>query len=561
MATDPTPEENLTHLTMLPLGGLGEIGMNMMAFAWGADAFLVDAGLLFPDDSMPGVDLVIPDLDGLLNRGWNIRGIVLTHGHEDHIGALPYVLEKIEAPVYATSLTMGLVENKLAEFDLLGSTERHVISPRNPIELGPFRVDFFSMCHSVPDGVGLAVTTPAGVVIHSGDFKFDPEPIDGRYCDVETISAYARQGVLALLSDSTNVEREGTTGSERSIRPELEKIFRRAKGRILVATFASNIHRMQQIFDLSEELGRQVVLVGRSMEANAAIASERGYLRIPRGILVDMKELDALPDDRVTILSTGSQGEPLSTLSLMAFDRHKYLKAKPGDLLVLSSRFIPGNEKAINTIINEFCRRGADVEYEGISHVHVSGHAQRDELRALIRLVQPRYFIPAHGEYRHLRRHARLAKEEGIPEERVLVLEDGDLVELSWDKATVLERLPLKRVFVDGKGVGDVGNEVLRDRRVLSEVGMVIVAIAIAKETGEIVSGPEVFSRGVTYQDTEPELIDGTRKAVEAVLADLDPRTSGDWEEAREQIRLAARRHVNRSLGRRPVVQTLVLEV
>jgi len=312
---------------------------------------------------------------------------------------------------------------------------------------------------------------------------------------------------------------------------------------------------------LVEEFDRKVVLVGRSMESNAAIAAERGHLRIPRGVLVDMRELDALPDDKVTILSTGSQGEPMSTLSLMAFERHKYLKVKPGDLLVLSSRFIPGNEKAINMIINEFCRRGADVEYEGISHVHVSGHAQREELRALIRLVQPRYFIPVHGEYRHLRRHARLAKEEGTAEDRVLILEDGDLVELSWENAAVLEKVPLKRVFVDGKGVGDVGSEVLRDRRVLSEVGMLTVAIVVGKETGEIVSGPAVISRGVTYQDTEPELIEGTRKAVEAVLIELDPRTLEDWDEARERIRLAARRHVNRSLGRRPLVQTFILEV
>lgn len=561
MPTDVLHENQRASLTIFPMGGLGEIGMNMMALAWGNDAIVIDAGLLFPDESMPGVDLVIPDLDALMGRGWNIRGIVLTHGHEDHIGALPYVVEKIAAPVFGTNLTLGLVENKLSEFDLLGSTERHVVSPRIPIDLGPFHIDFFTMCHSVPDGVGLAVTTPAGVVIHSGDFKFDPHPVDGRRCDIETISAYARRGVLALLSDSTNVERQGTTGSERSIRPEFERIFRRAKGRILVATFASNIHRMQQIFDLVEEFGRKVVLVGRSMESNAAIAAERGHLRVPPGILVDMKELDGLPDDKITILSTGSQGEPMSTLSLMAFERHKYLKVKPTDLLVLSSRFIPGNEKAINTIINEFCRRGADVEYDGISPVHVSGHAQREELRALIRLVQPRYFIPVHGEYRHLRGHALLAKEEGTPEERILILEDGDLVELSWEKATVLEKLSLKRVFVDGKGVGDVGHEVLRDRRVLSEVGMVTVAVVIERESREIISGPCVFSRGVTYQETEPELIEGTRKAVEAVLLELNPRTSEDWEETRERIRLAARRYVNRSLGRRPLVQTLVLEV
>jgi len=413
----------------------------------------------------------------------------------------------------------------------------------------------------VADSVGLAVTTPAGVIIHSGDFKLDPRPIDGRVCDLEKISFYARRGVLALLSDSTNVEYPGTSGSESAIYPALERIFGQAAGRILIATFSSNIHRIQQVLNLSEQFSRKVVLVGRSMVANTRIAAERGYLNIPPGILVDMKDLDELPDRKVTLLSTGSQGEPLSALSLMSYERHKYLKVKQGDLLVLSSRFIPGNEKAINRIINEFCRRGARVEYEKVSHVHVSGHASSDELRDLIRRVRPLYFIPVHGEYRHLLRHANLAVEEGIPSERVLVLEDGDVVELSKEWAGITQRIEVKRVFVDGTGVGDVGAEVLRDRRALSEVGLVIVVIPVSDDTGELLSGPEVLSRGVTYQEMEPDLIEGARRAVEELLVELNPRSPEQWEEAREAIRLAVRRHINRLLKRKPLVQTVFIRI
>ncbi len=451
--------ENAT-LKILPLGGLGEIGLNMMAVVFENDAIIIDAGLMFPDESMPGVDIVIPDLDVILRQGWNILGIILTHGHEDHIGALPYVLKKISVPVYATDLTTGFIENKLDEFDLLGSTQRNIASVDDPILLGPFRIDLFAMCHSVADGVGVAVTTPAGLIMHSGDFKLDPTPVDGRLCDLEKISSLSRNGVLALFSDSTNVSNPGTTLSESMIRPAFEKIFTESRGRVLIASFSSNIHRIQQVMDLSEEFSRKVVLVGRSMLANTRIASERGYLTIPRGILVDMKDMDSLPDGKLTVLSTGSQGEPMSALSLMAFGRHKYLKVKTGDVVVLSSRFIPGNERAIHQIINEFCRRGARVMYEKISDVHVSGHASEEELRYLIRRVHPISFIPVHGEYRHLLRHAEIAIEEGIPPERVLVAEDGDLIELSADGPKVLRQLEVGKIFVHGKGVGEIGQDV-----------------------------------------------------------------------------------------------------
>lgn len=548
-------------LMVLPLGGLGEIGLNMMAVAYEQDAFLIDAGLMFPDESMPGIDIVIPDVDAVIDRGWNIRGIVLTHGHEDHVGALPYVLAKISAPVYATSLTMGLVEHKLEEFDLLASTERHVISADEPLQLGPFRIEFFAMCHSVADGVGLAVITPVGVIMHSGDFKLDPTPVDGRLCDLEKIAHLARKGVLALFSDSTNAENRGSTLSETLIRPAFEKIFRDATGRILIATFSSNIHRIQQVLSIAEEFGRKVVLVGRSMVSNAGLASERGYLTIPDGILVDMKDMDVLPDHEVTVLSTGSQGEPMSALALMATDRHKYLKVKPGDVVVFSSRFIPGNERAINQIINEFCRRGARVMYEKVSDVHVSGHASEEELRYLIRLVRPNCFIPIHGECRQLRRHTEIAMEEGVPWGKTLLARDGDLIEITAEGVRVVEQLDVRRIFVHGKGVGDIVHDVLRDRRVLSEVGLVTVVVVIRELTGELVSGPQLYSLGVTYYEQEPELLEGTCIALEERLAELHPQTPQAWEDCREEIRLAVRRYINRLLGRKPLVQTIILKI
>ncbi|MEW6111719.1 MAG: ribonuclease J [Thermodesulfobacteriota bacterium] len=554
------PENENSFLKILPLGGLGEIGMNMMAVSWGKDALIIDAGLMFPDQSMPGVDLVIPDVELLMRQGWNVLGIILTHGHEDHIGALPYVLPRISTPIYATSFTMGLVEHKLDEFGLLGTTERHEVSPGDSIRFGPFEVDFISMCHSIADSVGLAVRTPAGLLLHSGDFKMDPSPIDGKLCDLAKIAAYGKEGVLALLSDSTNVENEGRTGSESAVRPVLEGLFREATGRILVATFSSNTHRLQQVLDISHAYGRKVVLVGRSMEVTTRIAQERRCLHLPSDIFIDVKDINGLPDERVTILSTGSQGEPLSTLALMAADRHKYLQVKKGDLLVLSSRFIPGNEKAITQIINQFFQRGARVEYEKILPVHVSGHAGREELRTVLRLARPRYFIPVHGEYRHLVHHGRLAAEEGVSEDRIVIAQDGDLIELSQGGFRITHQEEMKRVFVDGKGVGDIGNEVLRDRRLLAEVGLVTVVVVIRGDTGEILSGPQIYTRGVTYQDLEDELLHGTTAAVQQKLAELPLRPGEEWAEYQEEIRLAVRRHIKRVLGRKPLVQTIVVK-
>ncbi|MEW6348177.1 MAG: ribonuclease J [Thermodesulfobacteriota bacterium] len=553
--------EEDTILRVLPLGGLGEIGLNMMALAVGKQALIIDTGIMFPDVSMPGVDLVIPDLEPLLRLEWNVLGILLTHGHEDHIGALPYVWKKIPVPVYASRLTMGLVEHKLEEFGLLGAVERHVMSSDAPFELGPFAIDPITMCHSIPDAVGLAVTTPGGVVIHTGDFKLDPAPIDARPCDLEKISTYARRGVLALFSDSTNIEQRDGTRPESTIRPVLDKIFLEARGRVFIATFSSNIHRIQQVLNAARDFGRKVVLVGRSMASNVETASNLGYLEVPPGVLADIKELEDLPDHGVAVLTTGSQGEPMSALALMAAERHKNLKVREGDLIVFSSRFIPGNEKAINYMINEFYRRGAEVLYEKISDVHVSGHAAEAELRFLLKLVRPRYFIPIHGEYRHLIRHAHLAGETGVDADHIVVAQNGDLIEITEEAASVVDRLEAGRVFVDGRGVGDVGNEVLRERRGLSESGLVVVVIAVDTATRKMVAGPTLSSWGVTFQEVEPELMETTRVALAERVGELDPRTPEDWERAKEEIRLGVRRNINRILGRKPLVHTVILDV
>lgn len=548
-------------LRLLPFGGLGEIGLNMMVVSWGRDAFIIDCGLMFPDDSMPGVDFVIPDLDWVLEFDWNILGIVITHAHEDHIGALPFVLKKAPAPIFSTALTMGFIEHKLQEYELLENSERNVISPKQPISIGPFKIECLRMCHSVPDAIGLAIETPEGVIIHSGDFKLDPTPIDGRLCDLEKIGYFGNQGVLVLLSDSTNVENRKETRSESIIKPAFEEIFKTSPGRILIATFSSNIHRIQQALSLAKVFRRKVALVGRSMVSNVKISSELGYLDIPSDTLVDMKDIDDIAEDKLAILSTGSQGEPMSALALMASSRHKYLKVKEGDTIIFSSRFIPGNEKAINQLINGFCRLGANVMYEKIADVHVSGHASENELRSLLRLAKPRYFIPVHGEYRHLQRHARIAVEEGVDEENVMVAQNGDLIRISRDVIELETVFDIGRVFVHGKGVGDIGHDVLKERRTLSEVGIVIATIVVSEKTGAMVKEPQLHSRGVTFQDVETELLEGARNAVIERLKELAPKTMPDWEIAREEVRLAVRRHVNRTLGRKPLVQTIIVTV
>ncbi len=548
-------------LRVIPLGGLGEIGLNMMAVEYGDSIIVIDCGLMFPEDHMLGIDIVIPDISYLKKNREKVKAFFITHGHEDHTGALPFVLREINAPIYATALTIGLIEEKLEEFDLVRSTTFETVRPRERISVGPFEVEFIRVCHSIVDGCALAIKTPAGVIIHTGDFKMDQTPVDGEVMDYARFSEYGEAGVLALLSDSTNVEKEGYTLSERVIGANLEDIFGKCKGRIIVAAFSSNIHRVQQVLDAAQRCGRRVVLNGKSMLANARIARTLGYLRIPDGLMADIKDLDGLGKDQVVLLTTGSQGEPMSALTRMSMNNHKQLKIEKGDTVILSSKFIPGHEKAISTMMNHLYRRGADVIYEKVSEVHVSGHASQEELKIMINLVKPRYFIPVHGEYRHLVLHSRLAASVGIPEDNILVAEDGDVVEFTPEGMSKAGKVDFGRVFVDGKGVGDVGEVVLKDRMHLSQDGMVLAITVINKDTGELVYGPDIVTRGLIFEDTSAELLENARKAVLDALSGVNAEAKGEQLEVEEEIRRALRRFFNKRLERRPVILPVIIEI
>lgn len=549
------------ELKVIPLGGLGEIGLNMTVIEYGDTIIVVDCGLMFPEDYMLGIDIVIPDITYLKKNADRVKAYMITHGHEDHTGALPFVLSEVPAPVYATALTRGLIEEKLAEFDLLRRVEIKTVKPRDVVSVGPFDVEFIRVSHSIVDGCALAITTPRGVVIHTGDFKLDQTPVDGEVLDYARFSEYGEKGVLALLSDSTNVEKEGYSLSERVIGQNLEEIFRKCEGRIIVAAFSSNIHRIQQVLDIAVKSGRKVVLNGRSMVANARIAGSLGYLKAPDGLFVDIKEMDGLPAQRLVLLTTGSQGEPMSALLRMALDDHKHIKVRKGDTVILSSKFIPGHERAISTMMNHLYRRGADVIYEKVSEVHVSGHASQEELKIMLNMVRPEYFIPVHGEYRHLVLHGRLAEKVGIPQSNIIIAEDGDVVEFGAGKAAITGRVECGRVFIDGKGVGDVGEMVIKDRRHLSQDGMVLAVIAIAEKTGEVIYGPDVITRGVVFEDESAGLLDDAKAVVVDTLNSINKEARTEVPEVKEEIRRALRRFFNKTLERRPVILPVIIEI
>src|SRR5512135_240364 len=487
--TTKPADSNGAALSIIPLGGVGEIGLNMTVLECGDDIIVVDAGLMFPDAEMLGVDIVIPDFSYLIDNKDRIRGVVLTHAHEDHIGALPFLLREIKVPIYGTRLTLGFVREKLKEHDLDSEVQLLPVRPRETVELGCFRVEFIRVTHSIVDGVGLGITTPVGRVVHTGDFKIDPTPVDGELLDFNLFSEYGRRGVLLLMSDSTNATKGGFTFSEKEVRRAFEDIFNKAKKRIIIATFASNIHRIQQAVDVAAMFGRKVILNGRSMVNNARIAADLGYLSIPEGMWKRIEDLKDMPDEQVVIITTGSQGEPMSAMSRMAMDEHKQIKIKPGDTVIISAKIIPGNERSISRIINHLFMRGAEVIWEKTSEIHVSGHASKEELKLMLNIVKPKYFIPVHGEYRHLVSHASLARKVGIPDENIFILKDGDVMEFTDDSATRAGFVTAGRVFIDGKGIGDVGDEVLRDRMRLAHDGVVIVIIGIEKLTGKVVSG------------------------------------------------------------------------
>jgi ribonuclease J len=546
---------------LIPLGGLGEIGLNMMLIESGEDLIAVDCGLLFPDDEMPGVDYAIPEWSYLRERREAFRGVVLTHGHEDHIGALPYLLRELPAPVYGTPLTLALARPRLQEHGVLDSADLRSYAPGDEISLGGFRVAPIRVTHSIADGMGLAIETPVGTVVHTGDFKLDPRPVDAQQADFGRFAELGDRGVLALCSDSTNVDRPGHTPSESEVGAALDPRFAQAPGRIIVATFASHIHRIQQLLDLAARHRRRVALLGKSMVANVGVSAELGYLRVPEGLLSPLEELAELPAHRQMILSTGSQGEPNSAVALMAAGEHKYFEVGAGDLVIFSSRVIPGNERNLGRVINALLRRGAEVLWEDVAFVHVSGHASREDLVRMIELTRPRYFIPVHGEYRHLLQHARLAESAGITRDRIFLLEDGLGLELTKSGARVLGRYPAGRVFVDGKGIGDVGAVVLRDRQLLADSGIVVVAITIDRATGSVVAGPEIASRGLVYMKESAELMDEVKAAIRDALAAREGFEMIDSELIGTTVRSAVRRFVNQRFQRKPIVIPVVLEV
>jgi len=550
-----------TGLKFVALGGLGEIGLNMAAFEYGDDIIVVDCGLMFPEPYMLGIDVVIPDIGYLLERADKIRAILLTHGHEDHIGALPYVLRELNPPIYGTALTVGFVREKLKEFELDQKVDLRVVKPRDKVRLGEFEVEFIRVSHSIVDGCALAITCPDGVVIHTGDFKLDQTPVDGELTDLATFSRYGEAGVLALFADSTNIEREGYTLSERVVGDAFDELFPSCSGRVIVAAFSSNIHRVQQVVQAAEKSGRKVLLNGRSMIANVQIARELGYLKIPDGLLMDLKELPRLPKEQVCMITTGSQGEPRSSLVRIAMDDHKQIKLEQGDTVILSSRFIPGNEKTISDLMNHLYRRGAEVIHEKVSEVHVSGHASQEELKLLHNLVKPRFFVPVHGEYRHLVKHAQLAQKVGTPKERCILAVNGDVILFSGDEACIVDHVNTGRVFVDGKGVGDVGNVVLKDRKHLSEDGMVVVIIGINQVSGDIIYGPDIVSRGFVFEDDSQQYLEEARKVVLDTLALVSTEAMTDWNEVKLEVRRVLRRFFNKTIERRPVILPLVLEM
>lgn len=548
-------------LQIVPLGGLGEIGMNMMVYECGDDIIIVDCGLMFPEPDMLGIDYVIPDISWLRERTGKVRGICLTHGHEDHIGALPFVLQELNVPVYGSALTLGFVQEKLREYKLDNLVDLVVMAPRESVQLGCFRVEFLRVAHSIVDGCALAITTPEGVVIHTGDFKIDHTPVDGQLTDLASLSRYGEAGVLALLSDSTNVEREGYTLSEKYVGEALASIFPGCRGRVIVATFSSSIHRVQQVIDVAVANGRKILLNGRSMVANVRIARQLGYLNVADEALMDLRELPDLPPEQVCIISTGSQGEPMSALVRIAMDDHKQIRLEPGDTVILSSRVIPGNERTISELINHLYRRGAEVFHESVSEVHVSGHASQEELKLMINTVQPRFFIPIHGEYRHLVKHLQLAQRVRIPRERCILATNGDVVSFYSDTAAIVEKVESGRVFVDGKGVGDVGNMVLKDRKHLSEDGMVVAIIGINQSSGAVIYGPDIVSRGFVFEDESQDYLESAREVVTLALEEINDEMRCDCEEVKQAVRQALRRFFKKTIERRPVILPVILEM
>lgn len=546
-------------LKVIPLGGLGEIGKNMTVVEYKDDLIIVDCGLTFPDENMLGVDVVIPDITYLEQNKHKIRGIVLTHGHEDHYGAIPYVLKKIDTDVYATRLTLGLLTNKFKEHNLTTKNLK-VVQAGDKVQLGCFNVEFIQASHSIPDSCSIGINTPMGTIIFTGDFKIDYTPIDGTLMDLPRLAELGNRGVLAMFADSTNVERPGYTMSERTVGQTFKSLFQDAPARIIVATFASNLHRVQQVITAAEHYGRKVAVSGRSMENNLTVARELNYIKAKEDTFIELHELNNYDPDKVVLLTTGSQGEPMAALSRMAYGEHRRVQLVPDDTVIISASPIPGNEKTVSKVINNLTEIGVDVIYSSLADVHVSGHACQEELKLIHTLVKPKYFVPVHGEQRHLKIHAELAMSLGMAEENVLVGKTGDVFEFTRRSAMINGSVPSGNILVDGLGVGDVGSVVLKDRKHLSEDGLIIVAVTVDKNNKRVISGPEIISRGFVYVKESGDLMDGARKLVEKTLADCETKRIRDWSTIKHNIRDSLRSFVYSKMGRNPMILPVIME-
>ncbi len=545
-----------------PLGGLGEVGKNMTVYECCGDMIIVDCGLVFPDSEMYGVDMVIPDFTFVLQNKDKIKGLLITHGHEDHIGSIPYLLQKMDLPVYGTKLTLGLIRNKLEEFNLAGRTHFVEITPKQKLRLGCFTVEPIHVNHSIPDSVGFAIDSPAGVIIQTGDFKIDYTPLACGPTDLTTLAEYGRRGVLALLSDSTNAERPGFTATEQKVAAGVHNLFTQARNkRIIIATFASNIYRIQQIIDLAVQEGRKVAFSGRSMVNNTAMAQELGYMHIPDGTLINIEELNRYAPEEVVLITTGSQGEPLSALSRMASCSHRQVRVGPGDFIIISANPIPGNEKSVTKIVNGLLMLGAEVIYESMYDVHVSGHACQEEQKLMLTLTKPKYFLPVHGEYKQLKKHALTAASLGIPHSNILIAENGSNVILTQDEIKLGDPVTAGAVMVDGLGVGDVGNVVLRDRKHLSEDGLVIIVATVDSKTGKVLAGPDLVSRGFVYVRENESLMDGAQSAVEMALNRCVEEHVRDWNSVKTRMREALSSYIYRRTKRSPMILPVLMEV
>lgn len=548
-------------LRIIPLGGMQEIGKNMTAFEIDSEIIVIDCGLTFPDESMPGIDLVIPDMSYLVKNKNKIKGVVLTHGHEDHIGGIPYLLKEINVPIYGTRLTLGLLELKLKEHGILSVSKLNVVVPGQKIQLGSFEVEFIRSTHSIPDSVALAIHTPFGIIVHSGDFKVDYTPIEGQMIDLNKFAELGSKGVLALLCESTNVERPGFTMSERRVGETFKNIFSQTKNRILVATFASNVHRIQQIINAAFENNRKVAVAGRSMVNVVTVAGELGYLSIPPNTLIDIDHIGKYRNDQIVIITTGSQGEPMSALARMAASDHKKVEIIPGDLVIISANPIPGNEKFVSKVINDLTKKGAEVIYEALAETHVSGHACQEELKLIHSLVKPKYFIPAHGEYRHLQQHCQLAQSLGMPRENMFIMDNGRVLEIDENGARMAGTVTAGKVLVDGLGVGDVGNIVLRDRKHLAQDGLIVVVVTIDGDSGAVVAGPDIISRGFVYVRESEALMEEAKTVIKNTLIKSEQKHITDWSTIKGNIRDSLKDFLYERIKRNPMILPIIMEV